>query len=273
MSAPRPPASDYDLNYYENSCGGHEFYRAYGVKVLKPALAYSLKRAEIKAGQDVLDVGCGRGELLYHLKRMGAKAAGVDFSREAVDLSRKNSGCPVELCELKALPFPTFGFDRVFLIGVMDHVSARDLEPAFREIARVLKPGGFAVIHTCANRQYYKKLSYGLRLKASQALNLPLPSPPRSEEDAALHVNEQSLGELQRFFRDLGWRAEVEARPNYKIMLQDLYGENLPADFPLRAAARWKSWLYRGLIFRTPLARIMARELFAIARPRERLLK
>ena len=85
-----------------------------------------------------------------------------------------------------------------------------------------------------------------------------------------LHVNEHSQGDLERFFRRIGWKARVEPRPNYKLVLRELYGEELPEGFPLRPAPRWKALLYLGLLFHAPLDRVLAREFFVEARPPER---
>ncbi len=62
MSAEKPVSSEkYSEEYYLESCGGSEFFEAFGPKIPKPPLAYSLKRASLQAGMKVLDIGCGRG--------------------------------------------------------------------------------------------------------------------------------------------------------------------------------------------------------------------
>jgi cyclopropane fatty-acyl-phospholipid synthase-like methyltransferase len=52
---------------------------------LSEAFAY----AEVKPGMQVLDVGCGRGEILRHVTKLGAHAFGVDYAEVAVKLSRE----------------------------------------------------------------------------------------------------------------------------------------------------------------------------------------
>jgi len=273
MSAERPVPPDlYDRRYYLESCGGSEFFKAYGAEVLKPQLQYCLSRAALLPGMGVLDLGCGRGELLYHVRRSGARGVGTDYAPEALAIAGRVSGCPVLRCDAKALPFAPASFDRVFLVGVLDHLHPWELERCFSELGRVLRPGGRVLAHTCANRLYYKNWSYAARRAAARGLrrlglDLREPEPPRSEEDGRLHVNESSLGDLRRFFRRIGWEARAEPRPNYKLVLRELYGE-LPEGFPMAPAPRWRSALYRGLLFRWPLAELLARELFVIAWPR-----
>ncbi|MFA6029245.1 MAG: class I SAM-dependent methyltransferase [Elusimicrobiota bacterium] len=272
MSAEVPvEAGLYDERYYLENCGGSEFYARYGAEVLKPALAYSLRRSELRAGMRALDLGCGRGELLLHLRRAGVFAVGSDYAPEALKLARRVSGAEVQLCDAKRLPYADSSFDRAFFIGVIDHLHDGELERTFAELARVLRGDGFVVVHTCVNRLYYKKVSYRFRLRAARLLRrlgLPVrePSPPRSDEDERLHVNEHGYGDLARFFRRIGWRAEIEPLPNYKHRVRELYGE-VGADFPLRAAPRWRTALYLGLLFRAPLDRLLAREFLVRAHP------
>ncbi|MBI5210028.1 MAG: class I SAM-dependent methyltransferase [Elusimicrobia bacterium] len=273
---PRPPvgAGLYDERYYEEDCGGAEFYRLFGPKILKPPLAYSFQRAGLKPGMRTLDIGCGRGEILYHVREAGAWGVGTDYSPAALGLARASSGCPVALCDAKKLPFADGSFDRVFLLGIVDHLHPWELEACFSEIGRVLKAGGLAVVHTCVNRLYYKNWTHGARAAAARALRaaglaVRDPVPPRSESDASLHVNEHTAGKLRRFFRRIGWEAWVEPRPNYKLVLGELYGAPLPEGLPIRPAAPWKAVFYKA-VFRWPLDLFLAREIFALARPARR---
>ena len=266
-------SAHYSRQYFEESCGGAEFFRLYGPTVLKPAQAYSFKRAQVAPGMRVLDLGCGRGEILYQARQEGGRGVGTDFAAAAAKLAREISGCPTLLCDAKALPFSEGAFDLIFFVGVIDHLHDWELERCFSEMARVLKPGGAVLIHTCANRHYYKTLSYGLRralARLSRRLGLPIgePARPRSDEDRVLHVNEHTLGGLRSFLSDIGWDAEVEARPNYKLFLRELYGWPLPPGFPIKPASRLKTAVYLNLLFLPGLRAFLAREFFALARPR-----
>ena len=265
----KPVSSElYSRRYFEEECGGAEFFKLYGPEVLKPTHAYSLSRAALAPGMRVLDIGCGRGEILFHARKAGAWGTGTDFAPAALGLAREVSGSPVVLCDAKALPFAAASFDRVFFLGVMDHLHDWELERCFSELARVLKPEGLVLVHTCVNRQYYKAWTYGVRRALARLLSLREPARPRSDDDVALHVNEHTLGELRRFFRRIGWEAEVSAMPNYKLLVDELYGPERPADFPMKAAVPWKSRLYRTFLFRWPLSLLLAREFFAWAKPK-----
>jgi ubiquinone/menaquinone biosynthesis C-methylase UbiE len=98
----------------------------------------------------VLDCGCGPGVLTIELAGVVADgvAIGVDLEPGQVALARERagaSGCRnarFECGDVYALPFETASFDAVLAHAVLYHL--RDPERALREIARVLKPGGFA---------------------------------------------------------------------------------------------------------------------------------
>ncbi|MFA6004591.1 MAG: hypothetical protein WC881_11045, partial [Elusimicrobiota bacterium] len=55
----------YTKEYFLQEVGGAEFYRLYGPRVVKPVQAYALRKAALKPGMRALDIGCGRGEVLY----------------------------------------------------------------------------------------------------------------------------------------------------------------------------------------------------------------
>jgi SAM-dependent methyltransferase len=96
------------------------------------------------SGRSWLDVGCGRGDLLSIGRGAFAEVAGCDPSSRMLD------GCsdlPVRLQEsAELLPFPDNAFDLVTAVCVYHHVKPALRTALTREIARVLRPGGFACI-------------------------------------------------------------------------------------------------------------------------------
>jgi SAM-dependent methyltransferase len=94
----------------------------------------------------VLDYGCGwGGETLWLAERVSS-VVGVDIDETCINRARaalERSGatnCTFELATGGRLPFDDSSFDAVLSTDTFEHVM--DLEGAFREIARVLKPGG-----------------------------------------------------------------------------------------------------------------------------------
>jgi SAM-dependent methyltransferase len=98
------------------------------------------------ASLDVLDFGCGwGGETLWLAERVRT-VCGVDVDRHAISQAAaavRDSGfrnCRVEWSADGRLPFADGSFDAVLSTDTFEHVM--DLDLAFQEIARVLKPGG-----------------------------------------------------------------------------------------------------------------------------------
>ncbi|MFN0062842.1 MAG: class I SAM-dependent methyltransferase [Myxococcaceae bacterium] len=91
----------------------------------------------------LLDVGCSAGYVLEAAKRLGLRECGLDSSRFATDLCAQR-GYNVALGSLTKMPFADASFDIVTLKHTLEHV-AQPLE-GLREVARVPKPGGVALV-------------------------------------------------------------------------------------------------------------------------------
>jgi SAM-dependent methyltransferase len=90
-------------------------------------------------GEEILDLGCGDGQLSVRLAAGGAKVRGVDASAGMVE-SARSRGVAAEQGSAEALPFGEARFDAVFSNAVLHWV--RDQDAMMREVHRVLRPGG-----------------------------------------------------------------------------------------------------------------------------------
>lgn len=101
------------------------------------------------AERPILDLGCGRGELLELLRRQGLSARGVDTSSDFVQRCRE-LGLEVEhadaLSVLRRVPDGSLG--AVTAIHVIEHLPLPDLSALLGESARALAPGGLALFET-----------------------------------------------------------------------------------------------------------------------------
>ena len=97
-------------------------------------------------GKRALDYCCGNGEIAVRLAKAGAEAYGIDISAEEIETAKK-SAAAVGLSErthfavmdAEAMAFPDDHFDVIVCSGVLHHL---DVDKAFPELARVLKPTG-----------------------------------------------------------------------------------------------------------------------------------
>lgn len=92
------------------------------------------------AGERVLEVGCGRGHLTKRLNEWGVDAVGIDANPNAAEFA-VTAGVVHMFAE--HLEFGDRSFDKVVSIHAIEHIP--DIEGAFAEIGRVLKPGGKAL--------------------------------------------------------------------------------------------------------------------------------
>src|SRR4051794_33060186 len=117
-------------------------------------------RARLQFG-DALEIGAGTGYFSINLLRLGVieRATATDISAgmlAALEATAAEQGLAVETVATDAerLPFPDRSFDFVFGHAVLHHIP--DLELAFSEFARVLRPGG--VMAFCGEPSRYGNL-------------------------------------------------------------------------------------------------------------------
>lgn len=115
-------------------------------RVFKHAL---LEQAQIKPGQEVLDLGCGTGTLTVQIARAfpGVMVTGIDADPEALAMARAKAVrevTPVTFTRgfAQHLPFDSGRFDTVVSSLFFHHLTRSAKKSALAEAGRVLKPGG-----------------------------------------------------------------------------------------------------------------------------------
>jgi cyclopropane fatty-acyl-phospholipid synthase-like methyltransferase len=108
-----------------------------------------LEQADLRAGMDVLDLGCGTGTLMVLAKRRvpEANVTGIDGDPNVLERARRKAdraGCLVKFDQGLSydLPYAAASFDRVLSSLFFHHLVRRDKERTISELRRVLRPGG-----------------------------------------------------------------------------------------------------------------------------------
>jgi SAM-dependent methyltransferase len=110
-----------------------------------PSYEAALQRVDLRAGQRVLDIGCGAGAFLRLVADRGARVFGVDASEALIALARARlPDADLSVGEMEALPYEDDTFDLV--TGFTSFFFANDMVAALREAGRVAKPGAPVVI-------------------------------------------------------------------------------------------------------------------------------
>lgn len=96
---------------------------------------------------DVLDIGCGAGNMIHHLSRYG-HVRGVDVDARPVAMARSRGYDVRQGDSAQGIPFPDASFDLVTVLDVIEHVEAD--QALLDHACRALRPGGMLVITTPA---------------------------------------------------------------------------------------------------------------------------
>lgn len=115
-----------------------------------------LKRALSTRPASIMEVGCSAGHLLVDMQRSlpNATLTGGDYTLGTlIKLGQKMPGIPLVRFNLADSPLPSDTYDAMVLLNVLEHIE--DDAAAVKHIARMLKPGGVAVIEVPAGPELF----------------------------------------------------------------------------------------------------------------------
>lgn len=116
----------------------------------------------IKAGDRILDVGCGKGFLLFDFTTVvpGIEVVGIDISEYAIANSKEEIRDRLQVGNANALPFADGEFDFVYSINTLHNLHNYDLDRALREIERVAKSHKYVCVESYRNEEEKTNLLY-----------------------------------------------------------------------------------------------------------------
>ena len=197
----------YDKKYYTEFCHTPDEFSKGGV-----LSSYSFIRDLLapKKGERILDIGCGRGEIVQDCTRLGAYAVGIDYSQDAVQIAKKNNCRYILRAGATHLPFVNETFDKILLMEVIEHLDDDDIDACLEEMKRVLKNNGYLVVTT--PNSWNKTLFFLVKLFNLIGIKIKWMS-----RDDPYHINLLNPIQLRRLLRKHGFRVTLFPRIKYPI--------------------------------------------------------
>lgn len=138
--------------------GGYRYMEGRWEKVARAMV----EQYDIKPGDKILDVGCGKGFLMYDFTKVvpGLELHGIDISTYAIDNAKDEIKDRVKLGNATALPYPDNYFDFVYSITTLHNLHCYDLDKALREIERVGKKNKYVCVESYRSEEEKANLLY-----------------------------------------------------------------------------------------------------------------
>ena len=163
---PKPKAAElakkWDFDYWDGDrriCyGGYRYLEGRWEKVARLMAA----QYGIKPGDKILDIGCGKGFLLYDFTKVvpGIEVFGIDISGYAIANSKAEISDCLQVGNATSLPFPDRHFDFVYSITTLHNLHCYDLDKALREMQRVSKKNSYLCVESYRNEVEKANLLY-----------------------------------------------------------------------------------------------------------------
>ncbi|CBN55125.1 MULTISPECIES: class I SAM-dependent methyltransferase [Kamptonema] len=121
-----------------------------------------VKHYDLKPGDKILDVGCGKAYLLYEFSQAipGVEVAGIDISQYGIDNAKEEVKPFLQVGNATKLPFEDNTFDFVVSILTLHNLYNYELYAALQEIERVGNDKKYIVVESYRNERERVNLLY-----------------------------------------------------------------------------------------------------------------
>ncbi len=128
----------------------------------RPVAEAMAKHYGIKPGDKILDVGCGKGYLLYEFTQAvpGVEIAGLDISEYAIENAKEEVKPFLTAGNATSLPYEDGYFDYIISITTLHNLYNYELRKALQEIERVGKQNKHVIIESYRNEREKANLLY-----------------------------------------------------------------------------------------------------------------
>jgi ubiquinone/menaquinone biosynthesis C-methylase UbiE len=159
---------DYFDGKREYGYGGYYYHKKFWKKVVKDFKKFYKLTNKSK----ILDIGCGKGFMVYDLKKLlpKAKIRGIDISKYAIKNSKKEVKHLLKLGNAKKLQFKDNTFDLIISINTLHNLNKKECSMALKEINRVSKKNAFITVDAYNNAKEKKRM-YAWNLTAKTIMH------------------------------------------------------------------------------------------------------
>jgi SAM-dependent methyltransferase len=145
----------------------------YNPKFWEPVIPTFKKYWNLDSNSSVLDIGCGKGFMLYDLQRLipGVTIAGIDISAYAIQNCKEEVRNFLKVGNASKLPYKDKSFDVVISINTIHNLDKEECAQSLKEISRVAKKASFITVDAYKNEEE-KKNMYAWNLTAKTIMSV-----------------------------------------------------------------------------------------------------
>jgi len=147
----------YTYDYFMHAGGGSEYLKKELGEIYRRVADLDERLTKNIARKVVLDLGCGRGELIREYAKRGNICYGVDYAEAAIKIAQKTmndlqkeerKNVYLKRMDLKDIDFKDNMFDVIFMLDVVEHLYPWELDIIVPKIYKMLRHNGVFIIHT-----------------------------------------------------------------------------------------------------------------------------
>ena len=170
----REIARKFDKDFFDGErkygYGGYNYNPKFWMDVVKDFQDYY----ELKDGSKILDVGCGKGFMIYDFLKLNPKfeIKGIDISNYAINNCKKEVANNLQVASCDNLPFEDNSFDLVISINTIHNLEKDGCGKSLREINRVSRKNKFIIVDAYRDNEEKKKMfAWNLTAKTIMHVN------------------------------------------------------------------------------------------------------
>ena len=151
-----------------NGYGGYYYNERFWINVIPDFINFY----NLKDGDKILDIGCGKGFMIYDFKKANPKlqVEGIDISEYAIENAKPEVKEFLKVGDAKKLNYDDNSFDLVISITTVHNLDLKECKEALNEMERVSKKHKFLTVDAYSNEKE-KELMYSWNLTAKTILH------------------------------------------------------------------------------------------------------